>query len=189
MPIDLYDGIKDTSQWVFGSTLLNNILGNSVALAIIISLLMILLIMFMYPSKKGTSFTIIIKLFVYMFIRSLLVIFLHDGIMKYTLKDEYLNKDNEELMQRTTLGGRENNSSYIAYYDYHKNGGTSNELNKPTDNVNNISNVSNNVMEPPVPSPLTIHAKDTISFDGGNIIKTKPVRNNINPYSFKSNNH
>jgi hypothetical protein len=116
MPIDLYSSLRGASQWAFGSPLLNNILGSSLFVAIVVALLMILLIMFMYPAKPGTSFAVIAKMFVYMFFSSLLVIFLHDGVIKYMMEEESAALDADDFMQNTTMRGRLADPAYGGLY-------------------------------------------------------------------------
>ncbi len=99
MAIDLYSTLKNTSQWAFGSAILNGILSSSIFVAFVIALIMVLLIMLMYPAKSGTSFSVVCKLFVYMFLGSLLVLFLHDGVLTYMIKEEYSNNNTDSLMQ------------------------------------------------------------------------------------------
>jgi hypothetical protein len=77
---------------------------------------MIILIMVMYPAKPGTSFSIVAKMFIYMFFGSLLVIFLHDGVLRYLIDDENQNLKAEAFMQNTTSGGREYDPSYGGLY-------------------------------------------------------------------------
>lgn len=107
MPIDLCSSVNNISNYAFGSSILNSIFGSPVVLAIIISIIMVLLIMFLYPAKPGTSITIIIKMFIYMALSSFLIIFLHDGIIKYALEEEHQEKNNESFMRGTTIGGRD----------------------------------------------------------------------------------
>ncbi len=116
MPIDLYSSLKGASQWAFGSPLLNNILGSSIFVAAMVSVLMILLIMFMYPAKAGTSGFVIAKMFIYMFFGALMVIFLHDGVMKHIFEEEYAEKESEDFMQNTTSQGRIADPAYADMY-------------------------------------------------------------------------
>ena len=99
MAIDLYNTLKNTSQWAFGSAILNGILSSSIFVAFVIALLMMLLIMLMYPAKSGTSFSVIFKLFVYMFLGSLFVVFLHDGVLTYMIKEEHSKNNSDALIQ------------------------------------------------------------------------------------------
>ncbi len=104
MPIDLYSSIKKTSQWAFGSTILNNILGSSIFVSLIIALIMVLLIMIMYPAKSGTPFSVIAKMFIYMLFSSMLVIFLHDGVIKYMFEEELQEQKDDAIITGGTSG-------------------------------------------------------------------------------------
>ena len=103
MPIDLYSSIKKTSQWAFGSPALNSILGSCVFVAVVIALVMILLVMFMYPAKAGTSFSIVAKMFVYMLFGSMLIIFLHDGILRHTFEEEMHDQAENDIVTGGTM--------------------------------------------------------------------------------------
>lgn len=88
MPIDLCSSVNSVSQYAFGSSALNNILSSSIFVAIVIAIIMTLLIMILYPAKKGTPFFLVGKMFVYMFFISWLVIFLHDSVLRYTFDED-----------------------------------------------------------------------------------------------------
>lgn len=106
MPIDLLSSIRKTSHWAFGSPILNNILGSSIFVALTIAIIMILIIMFMYPAKSGTPFSIVGKMFIYMFFITLMVIFLHDGVIKYMFEEELGEKASDDIMQGVTLSSK-----------------------------------------------------------------------------------
>lgn len=116
MPIDLYSTVKKTSHWAFANNFINKTLGSSIFVALSIALLMILIIMFMYPAKAGTPFYIVMKMFVYMFFGSLLIVFLHDGVIKYLFEEEHQEKRNEVFMQNTTAEGRDFDPVYSTNY-------------------------------------------------------------------------
>ena len=99
MAIDLYNTLRNTSQWAFGSAILNGILSSSIFVAFVVALLMVLLIMMMYPAKSGTSFSVVCKLFIYMFLGSLFVLFLHDGVLTYMIKEENNKTNADSLIQ------------------------------------------------------------------------------------------
>lgn len=103
MPIDLYSSIKKTSQWAFGSPALNSILGSCVFVAVVIALVMIMLVMIMYPAKAGTSFSIVAKMFVYMLFGSMLIIFLHDGILRHTFEEEMHDQAENDIVTGGTI--------------------------------------------------------------------------------------
>lgn len=80
MPIDLNHSLNTVSEQVFGNSLLANIFGNVLSTALILAIIAVILIMFIYPAKPGTSFVVVVKIFIYMFGAAAALIFLHDGI-------------------------------------------------------------------------------------------------------------
>ena len=88
MPIDLCSSVSSVSQYAFGSSFVNIILSSSIFVAVVIAIIMTLIIMILYPAKKGTPFFLVGKMFVYMFFISWLVIFLHDSVLRYTFDEE-----------------------------------------------------------------------------------------------------
>jgi hypothetical protein len=189
MPIDLYSSIKKASQWAFGSQLLNSILGSSLFVAVVIALLMILLVMIMYPAKSGTSFSVVIKMFVYMFFGSLLTIFLHDGVLKYMMEEELSTKDSDDFMRNITLVGRKSDPAYSDMYNLVQPNQSSQQSQLPvkTSQNNQLSqqgqnNPPNQLETPVVNKPVEEQVSDTI-MGGGRLSGLKPIRVNTNPYS------
>jgi hypothetical protein len=101
MPVDLGSTIKKTSRFIFSSNLLNNILGSSLFLSILISIFMLLVVMINYPAKSGTPISVLCKLFIYMFFGSLAFIFLHDGIIKNFFEEEEMERQENDVLQGT----------------------------------------------------------------------------------------
>lgn len=99
MPIDLLSTVKKTSHFAFSSPLLNNVLGSSLFVSIIVALIMVLLVMIMYPAQKNTPFSVICKMFLYMFLGSIIVVFLHDGVIKCMLQEEIDDRQQEDFMR------------------------------------------------------------------------------------------
>ena len=97
MPIDFNETLKKTTQWAFGSPLLNSILGSGLFMAIVISLIMVIIVMLVYPAKNGAQFKPIAKMFIYMFIGTVFLMFLHDGILKHTIEEEISRKEIDNL--------------------------------------------------------------------------------------------
>jgi hypothetical protein len=170
MPIDFFSSLRGASNWSVGSPLLNSILGSSLFVAIVVSLIMMLLVMFMYPAKAGTPFSVVAKMFIYMFFGSLLVIFLHDGIIKYTMEEEFTTRDSDAFMQNATMQGRISDPSYADLYK------TVAPVAQPVP--------SPPVVQSPLPTQLARTETDTITGGGGRIPVIKPNRNAYrNPYS------
>ena len=178
MPIDLYDSLKGASQWAFGSPILNSILGSSIFVAIAIALLMILLIMFMYPAKAGTPFSVVIKIFIYMFFGTLLIVFLHDNVLKYITEEELSAKESGYFMQNTTINGRSADPSFSSMYKVVS-------PNAPPIQPNNTMPQQPNT--PFIQSNNTVPVQPPISdtyIGGGQLGGIKPDKNfKRNPYS------
>lgn len=102
MPLDLHNSVRDASLWAFGSPVLNGLLNSSLFLSGIISATMILLIMFMYPAKSGTSFSVVFKMFVYMYFITLGLLFLHDSFVRHIAIEECSAHDTKLFMQNVS---------------------------------------------------------------------------------------
>jgi hypothetical protein len=107
MPIDLLSTIKKTSQFAFSSPLLNNLLGSSLFCSLFITIIIMLLIMFIYPAKEGTPMSILCKLFIYSFCGTLIIVFLHDGIIKHMFDEKEQKKLDIDIMQGTNINNRD----------------------------------------------------------------------------------
>lgn len=182
MAIDLNDTVKSVSNWAFGSPLLNGILGSSVFIAILISIIMILLIMIFYPAKSGTPASVLFKMFVYMFFSTLLVVFLHDAVKKYTYDNEKNEEDQEILTTNVTGNGRNNNPAYV--------GG--NNVVTPFTNRNVYTPYQQAPYQGPVvPTTVTMDTLPASPYEdvavnlvnGGQVLRAPyPVKNGGNPY-------
>jgi septal ring-binding cell division protein DamX len=172
MPVDLYSSLKKTSQWAFGSPFLNSILGSSFFVAVTVALIMILIIMIMYPAKSGTPFSIVFKMFIYMLCVTLIVVFLHDGVIKYMMEAEQENNTDTNFMRNTTMEGRAMDPSY----------GSSYKTINPTPQPAIPSPVPS-----PAPSPVATPTAPVVS--GGDSLRgfgklggVKPPNRTSNPY-------
>lgn len=171
MPIDLMSSIKKTSQWAFGSPLLNSILGSSLFVALTVALVMMLLIMIMYPAKKGTSFTVVAKMFIYMFFTSLLVIFLHDGVIKFMFEEEHQSKAADDMMRGVSVVGRGDDVYAVGHR------AISPSL------ADAVNEMKLSIDEPA--APVVVKAPPVVSIvEGGNSVLTgaKPIKARLNPF-------
>jgi len=107
MPIDLFSSVNCISNYTFGNNLLNSLFGSTITVALIISFIMILLIMLMYPAKSGTPTKTVLKMFIYMTIFSTLILFLYKSINKYTWEDIHNDKISSDLMRGVTINDRD----------------------------------------------------------------------------------
>ena len=104
MAIDIGSLLSKISNLSFGLPLIN-MLSNTAFTAVFLSISMILIIMFMYPAKSGTSMHVLFKMFVYMFLIGLCIVFLHDGVLKYEKNTEQNINVQDTLVKNVATGG------------------------------------------------------------------------------------
>ncbi len=80
MPVDINSSINSITRSVFGNDLLSVLVGKPWALGALISFIFMFLIMVYYPAKSSTKMSSIFKIFVYIFLASSCLIFVHDGV-------------------------------------------------------------------------------------------------------------
>lgn len=77
-------------------------LGNSIKspfwLAIMITVIIILITIFIYPAKKSASISKLLKLMIYIFVTSLILIFLHDSAIREVWQNEHEDKKAREIL-------------------------------------------------------------------------------------------
>jgi hypothetical protein len=168
MPIDLLSSIKKTSQWTFSSPTLNGVLGSSFFVSIVIALLMVLLIMIMYPAKKNTPISILLKMFIYMFFGTMLVVFLHDGVIKTMYDEEQQCSEEETLMSGVNIKNADvvYNTNPIPTIQMPNTQSTPNTQNTPS---------TQNTQQEKMELPLFIGG-------GGSLDAAKPPKHKPNPY-------
>lgn len=96
--IVISDGIKKTTKMTGNIPILNTLLGNSVIVAFIITIIMIIIVMFNYPANSDTSIGMIFKIFLYMLLINIPIVFLHNGIVKKNIEEEYIKDKSDELL-------------------------------------------------------------------------------------------
>lgn len=194
MPIDLCSSVNKISNYAFGSGFLNTLFGSALSIAFVIALIMILLIMIMYPAKSGTSLLIIVKLFIYMFMFGLLVVFLHDGVLKYTLQEKTEDDSNVSIMKGTTLGGRD--AVYGNYNSINPTPGVYSNSSVPytqssAQNTSLNEDINNTEKLLSAPAVVVVKSKPNTDLYEGSIIGgsvkqtlkgTHPPQININPF-------
>jgi len=183
MPIDLCSSVNKISNYTFGSGFLNTIFGSSLSVAFVVSIIMILLIMMMYPAKSGTSLLIIVKLFIYMFMFTLLIVFLHDGVLKYAMKENVESETDSSFIKNTaTMGGD------VVYHNYNNINPAAGAYSKPTTINDDIETTEKMLSTPAVVVKNKQPASTTYegSIIGGAVKQTltgsHPPKTNINPF-------
>jgi hypothetical protein len=171
MPIDLYSSVNKVSHFAFGSTLLNSLFSNTVVTALIITFIMVLAVMILYPARSGTPIMEVVKMFIYMFIFNLIVIFVHDGVIKYVIKEQYQDKDSNELMQGTNISGR--NPVYGQNYVSVDPSAYNNLQYTPPQPAPPISQPAPQPVPQPAPQPTPQQQPNDITILGGGILGGK----------------
>lgn len=97
MPIDLNYSLNTVGDQAFGNNIISNTLGSILSCALILAIIAILLIMFIYPAKSGTSLVTVVKIFIYMFAASAVILFVHDGIQRRRWREEEEQRDLQEI--------------------------------------------------------------------------------------------
>ena len=93
MPFELSESLKNTCSMTFASRGVNLIFSNKIYTSAILTIMIIVLIMILYPGKKGTPFWIVGKLGVYIFLVSLAIIFIHNGVVYSAFENKNGNKE------------------------------------------------------------------------------------------------
>ena len=99
MPVDLCASLDRTSNWAFGSSILNGLFGNKIVVSVIIALIMVLIVMLVYPAKKGTGVGSLIKMFIYMGALACLIMFVHDGVLKASFEEEHKDTNSIDISE------------------------------------------------------------------------------------------
>jgi hypothetical protein len=100
MPCNLNSALEGTCNFTLGSVFINNFLKSPIWLSAILTVLIVVLIMSIYPAKKNTGCSVLIKLALYIFIGSNVLMFLHDNILRAHHAKLTSDGDTENLMNR-----------------------------------------------------------------------------------------
>lgn len=132
MPIDLHSSLNGVSEYVFGNSVLKTTLGGSISVAFVIAIIIMLIIMVMYPAKRDTPASTLIKMFIYIFLASMTLIFMHDSILKHNINEHDKQLSNDSIMRNATIGGMD-----VVY-------GSSYETIKPSHHIDNQPMIEDN---------------------------------------------
>ena len=100
MPFELSSALKSTCGWSFSSRGMNNLFCNKFYTSAILTIIIMVLVMLIYPCKKGTPAWITFKLGFYILIFTMGIMFVHDGVMYY-----HHEKDREKQESDDMIGG------------------------------------------------------------------------------------
>ena len=109
MPFDLSNSLKTTCGWSFASKGMNGIFVSRFYTTAILTVMIIILVMILYPCKKNTPVWILVKLGFYVFLVSLGMIFIHDCVVFHEYEKKVGGDESDEF-----IGGL-NGSGNIAF--------------------------------------------------------------------------
>jgi hypothetical protein len=98
MPFELSSALKSTCGWSFSSRGMNNLFCNKFYTSAILTIIIMVLVMLIYPCKKGTPAWITFKLGFYVLIFTMGIMFVHDGVMYYHYEKERDKTESDEMV-------------------------------------------------------------------------------------------
>jgi len=98
--IEIVDSIKKTTKWTGNIPVVNTLLSNSIVVAILISVIMLILILtnILPCIDVDIPISVLLKTFVYSALIFIPMLFLHSSIVRKNTEDEYKNYINDELL-------------------------------------------------------------------------------------------
>jgi hypothetical protein len=96
MPFELINAIKSTSGFSFASKGMNNIFVNKFYTSAILTIMILILIMIIYPCKKNAPSYILGKLCFYIFVSTIGIMFIHDCVMYNNWEKTNDDKNDDE---------------------------------------------------------------------------------------------
>jgi hypothetical protein len=136
MAIEINSFFGGICNSIYSATGLNHIFSSVLYTSIMLSITIILVIMLLYPGKKGTPVWVIFKLFLYIMMIITVVFSIHNSFIKNNYKEKYLNSNVSDLMDNIH-GGRMYNDEKISvqpHLDSYKIGGEIDELDEINEN-------------------------------------------------------
>jgi hypothetical protein len=98
MPFELSNSLKSTCGWSFASKGMNCLFASRFYTTAILTIMIIILIMIIYPVKKNTPVWLLVKLGFYIFIVSLGMIFIHDCVIYHEYEKEVSISESENFI-------------------------------------------------------------------------------------------
>ena len=95
MPLEIGELFKSTCDMSFASKGLNSLFCSKVYTSLISTIICLILIMIIYPSKSKTKIWVFFKLGFYIFITNIIISFIHDGVI-HNENSKKITKDNDE---------------------------------------------------------------------------------------------
>lgn len=147
MPFELANIIKNTFGCNFASKGVNSLFCSKFYTTALLTIMIIILIMLIYPCKKNTSAFILFKLGFYIFIVSIGILFIHDSVVYHIYKKESNNMESENFInsihagENVAFGGVDDQVPVNAY----KGGIESSEMHRSVVNNTETHVIDNNL--------------------------------------------
>lgn len=106
MPFELSNSLKNTCGWSFASKGMNGLFHSKFYTSAILTVMIIILIMVIYPGQKNTPMWILAKLGFYIFIVSIGIIFMHDCVSYNEYSKKVGGAEDETII--AAMGGENN---------------------------------------------------------------------------------
>ena len=97
--------INSIQNNIHGIPFFNGILSNIVYVSITLSILLIIMILFIYPCKETTPAWVLAKLFVYLSITNLIIFSMHNSIMKNKYSEKFSSETSEKFINNINSRG------------------------------------------------------------------------------------
>lgn len=107
MGFELASGFKDLCGYLFSSTFFNGLFSNSFYMAIMITIIIALILVLMYPSKPKTLISTSLRVLLYIFITVLATLILHNGLVKNKYDIDHTDQKEMAIIKKITGGKKE----------------------------------------------------------------------------------
>lgn len=105
MPFNLSNSLKTTYGWSFASKGMNGLFVSKFYTTAILTVMIIILVMIIYPGQKNTPVWILVKLGFYVFLVSLGMIFMHDCVVFHEYEKKVGGDESDEFIGGLNGGG------------------------------------------------------------------------------------
>ena len=113
MPVEVGKLCKSVCYNTVGNKIFGPILTSPLYTSLVITIFIIILILFLYPTKKGTELKKMIKPFVYIFSITGVILFLHMGSLRAEFEDEYNDQAGKETVKASADEVRKKDKSQL----------------------------------------------------------------------------
>lgn len=114
MSIEINSLFGNITNSIYSTTGLNNLFVSIIWTSVILSIIIIIILMFMYPAKKGTPAWILFKIFLYIVAINTIILSVHNSIISNNYKEKYLDKSSDQFISNINKsGGYKLNNDHI----------------------------------------------------------------------------